>query len=152
MTSVFQSPVGNLYITTSVKKVVAILWNTRNDLTDNLDALHLKCHNQLSEYFDGERQKFDLPLSLKGTVFQIEVWNELIKLQFGSYTSYGQISQKLGDIKKSRAVGGAIGANLIMIACHRVIGINQSLTGYAGGVKAKGFLLNLEKGQTNLFI
>ena len=113
------------------------------------------CISQLDEYFSGARKIFDLKLSPGGTEFQQRVWNELLKIPFGRTVAYGDIAVKLGDKKAVRAVGTANGSNpiAIIIPCHRVIGQNGTLTGYAGGLQRKQWLLNHESPQiqTSLF-
>ena len=101
---------------------------------------------QLDEYFSGNRKAFTIPLHLVGTDFQQQVWNELLNIPYGSTTSYKEIAQSIGKPKAVRAVAGAIGANgiSILIPCHRVLGSDNSLTGYAGGLKAKKMLLQIE--------
>lgn len=105
------------------------------------DAIH-----QLEEYFRQERRKFDLPLTLIGTDFQKDVWHALQDIPYGSCPTYADIAQAIGKPKAVRAVGGAVGQNpfSIIIPCHRVVGANQSLTGYGGGLEAKKYLLALE--------
>lgn len=101
---------------------------------------------QLSKYFAGEISQFNFPLSLKGTEFQLNVWNELAKIEFGQTLSYSAIAEKIGNPKASRAVGSANNKNPlpIVIPCHRVIGNDGSLTGYAGGLWRKKWLLDFE--------
>lgn len=101
---------------------------------------------QLDEYFAGKRKAFDIQLCLLGTDFQHKVWNALRSIPYGSTKSYKDIAQGIGKPKAVRAVAGAIGANAIsiLIPCHRVIGSNHSLTGYAGGLEAKRGLLGME--------
>ncbi len=101
---------------------------------------------QLSEYFAGERSAFDLRLAPRGTVFQRRVWDALLGIPYGEKTSYSQIAKQLGNPGASRAVGLANGKNpiWIVIPCHRVVGADGSLTGYAGGVAVKQALLELE--------
>ena len=101
---------------------------------------------QLDEYFAGNRKAFTIPLHLVGTDFQQQAWNELLNIPYGATTSYKEIAQNIGKPKAVRAVAGAIGANgiSILIPCHRVIGSDKSLTGYAGGLKAKKMLLQIE--------
>ena len=101
---------------------------------------------QLDEYFAGKRKAFDIQLCLVGTDFQHKVWNALRSIPYGSTKSYKNIAQCIGKPKAVRAVAGAIGANAIsiLIPCHRVIGSNHSLTGYAGGLEAKRGLLGME--------
>lgn len=101
---------------------------------------------QLDEYFDRKRDVFDIPLLFVGTDFQKTVWNELLNIPYGTTESYASLSQRLGNPKAIRAVASANGANAISIfvPCHRVIGSNRKLTGYAGGLPAKQLLLELE--------
>jgi methylated-DNA-[protein]-cysteine S-methyltransferase len=113
-----------------------------------IDALRL----QLTEYFSGLRQHFDLPLKLSGTPFQIRVWEALKSIPYGEVVSYGDIARSLGfGSGHGRAVGAAIGRNpiSILIPCHRVVGGGGALTGYAGGLPRKEYLLQLER--TRLF-
>lgn len=101
---------------------------------------------QLSDYFSGKLKVFDIPLMLCGSEFQQSVWKALLKIPFGETTSYQELTMKLGSPKAIRAVASANGANAIsvIVPCHRVIGSDGSLTGYAGGLKAKEGLLVLE--------
>ena len=101
---------------------------------------------QLEEYFSGKRKNFDVPLLMVGTSFQKKVWNELQKIPFGHSESYLELSRKIGDEKAIRSVAAANGANAIsiMIPCHRIIGSDGKLTGYAGGLEVKRKLLQLE--------
>lgn len=102
---------------------------------------------QLLEYFSGKRTEFTVPLAPRGTDFQKRVWQELQKIPYGETRTYGQIAALAGNPKASRAVGMANHKNpiMILIPCHRVIGSNGKLTGYAGGLEKKEFLLKLEK-------
>lgn len=106
---------------------------------------------QLDEYFSGNRMQFDLKLNLQGTIFQKKVWNELIKIPYGEVCSYKDIAMKIGNEKASRAVGLANSKNpiAIIIPCHRVIGKNGKLVGYAGGLDAKKKLLEIESSFIN---
>lgn len=110
-----------------------------SDLTDEAVA-------QLTAYFDGERRSFDLPLSINGTDFQKQVWREVQKITYGNTKTYPEIAAELGDEKMIRAVGTANGANplLIVVPCHRVVGANMQLTGYAAGLERKEWLLRHE--------
>lgn len=102
---------------------------------------------QLDEYFAGERRKFDIPLILSGTTFQITVWKALLQIPYGTTVSYSELARKINMPNAVRAVANANGANAISIfvPCHRVIGNDGSLTGYAGGLNVKKYLLALEK-------
>jgi methylated-DNA-[protein]-cysteine S-methyltransferase len=138
----------------SSKGIKKILFNPAKDTTEFSSATKLRSDdpylfgifNQLKEYFEGRRKVFDVPLDIEGTDFQKRVWNELQKIPYGKTISYKALSEKLGDVKSIRAVGKANGQNpvAIIIPCHRVIGANGSLTGYAGGLAIKEKLLHLE--------
>ncbi len=117
--------------------------------TENLYTEHPileQTYCQLTEYLQGKRQHFDLSLSFQGTLFQQKVWELLREIPYGSTSSYGQLAQQLGSKHKARAVGGAAHANplSIIVPCHRLIGSNGSLTGFAGGLSMKKYLLQLE--------
>ena len=113
------------------------------------------CVTQLNEYFTGTRKEFDLKLNPQGTTFQQSVWNELLHIPFGSTRTYLEQTKQLGDVKAIRAVASANGKNpiWIIIPCHRVVGSDGSLTGYAGGIWRKKWLLEHESGakQQTLF-
>jgi methylated-DNA-[protein]-cysteine S-methyltransferase len=98
---------------------------------------------QLLEYFAGKRQIFDIPLALRGTEFQLAVWNELLRIPYGDTITYAELAQRIGRPSAIRAVGAANGANPIpvIVPCHRVIGSNGTLTGYGGGIQRKQWLL-----------
>jgi methylated-DNA-[protein]-cysteine S-methyltransferase len=115
------------------------------------DASFAAVREQLAEYFAGERQQFDVPLKLVGTAFQLRVWQELVRIPFGTTISYARLAQRLGKPTASRAVGHANGRNpiSIIVPCHRVIGADGKLTGYAGGVDKKQWLLAWERRATS---
>jgi methylated-DNA-[protein]-cysteine S-methyltransferase len=106
-----------------------------------------KAAAQLAEYFAGRRRKFDLPLALRGTDFQLSVWKILQAIPYGHTLSYGEVAARAGNPKACRAAGMANNRNpiAIIVPCHRVIGADGSLTGYAGGLSVKQYLLDLEK-------
>ena len=108
---------------------------------------------QLSEYFDGQRIDFDVPLAMAGTQFQRRVWDELREIPYGDTTTYGELARRLGRPSASRAVGLANGRNpvAVIVPCHRVIGSDGSLTGYGGGLERKRLLLDLEAARIGLF-
>ena len=120
-------------------------WHERPDAFDDVVS-------QLTEYFAGERQRFELPLAPEGTPFQQRVWRELQDIPYGVTISYGQLAARIGQPTASRAVGLANGSNplAIVIPCHRVIGANGTLTGYGGGLPIKERLLALERGARRL--
>jgi methylated-DNA-[protein]-cysteine S-methyltransferase len=102
---------------------------------------------QINEFFAGTRQDFDFPLAPKGTSFQKRVWDELLNIPFAETISYGELARRVGNPNASRAVGRANGTNpiAVIVPCHRVIGTNGKLTGYAGGIDLKDKLLNWER-------
>jgi len=120
-------------------------WRESSDAFDDVVS-------QLTEYFGGERQRFELPLGPEGTPFQQRVWRELQDIPYGVTISYGQLAARIGQPTASRAVGLANGSNplAIVIPCHRVIGANGTLTGYGGGLPMKERLLALERGARRL--
>lgn len=118
-----------------------------NNASSTVNPVLEDCMKQLDEYFKCERKEFTIRYQLQGTDFQTKVWNELCKIPYGKTVSYGDIAAAAGFGGSSRAAGGAIGSNKIsiIIPCHRVIGKNGKLTGYAGGLQRKEWLLNHEK-------
>ena len=110
-----------------------------------------RAFGQLEEYFSGKRKVFDLPFKMNGTAFQMKVWQELLKIPYGDTVSYSEIAERIGCPEGARAVGGAVHNNplWIIVPCHRVVGKNGKLTGYAGGTEMKKTLLELEKTQNN---
>lgn len=113
---------------------------------ENSSELFKFTKKQLNEYLSGKRKTFDIPLKPEGTEFQRAVWNELCKIPYGRTASYKEIAEAIGKHKAARAVGGANNKNpvMIIIPCHRVVGSNGSLTGYAFGIDIKEKLLNIE--------
>ena len=109
-------------------------------------SLIKEAHLQFSEYLKGERKEFDIPFRMKGTKFQKQVWTTLCEIPYGETRSYKQIAEAIGNPKAVRAVGMANNRNplLVVVPCHRVIGANGQLVGYAGGLDKKEFLLRLE--------
>ncbi len=105
---------------------------------------------EIIEYFEGKRKEFNLELFIEGTEFQKKVWNELLKIPYGERKSYGEIAKNIGNPKAARAIGMACNKNKIpiIIPCHRVVGSNQKLVGFAGGLEVKSILLNLERENT----
>lgn len=138
----------------SDKGLMAILWENEDPKRVGIDKgeacanfpLLQNTEQQLQEYFSGQRQQFDLPLHFIGTHFQRQVWQALLTIPYGETRSYLQIARQIGNEKSVRAVGAANGKNPISIVapCHRVIGSSGKLTGFAGGLEAKAFLLQLE--------
>ncbi|WP_347158116.1 methylated-DNA--[protein]-cysteine S-methyltransferase [Pontibacter chitinilyticus] len=138
------SPIGYLRITGTAEAIQAVTFCDRPGQADaNLPTLLHKCIHQLEEYFSGTRHQFDLPLAPVGTAFQQQVWDNLQQIPFGKTRSYLAVARAVSSEKAIRAVGAANGKNplCILVPCHRVIGSNGSLTGYAGGLWRKEWLL-----------
>jgi len=148
------SPVGNIRLVATMRGLTAVLWEaedyTRTRLSkpdrDDHAPLLLLAQRQLLEYFDRKRTIFDLPLDMQGTPFQRKVWDALLTIPYGHTKSYGDLARQLGDIKAVRAVGGALNRNpvSIIVPCHRIIGGSGKLVGFAGGLKNKSILIDLE--------
>ena len=140
------TPVGLLEIVSSEKGIAVISFSDTGEASQSIPADLQACVEQLQAYFAGKRETFDLPLAPEGTEFQQSVWKALLDVPFGKTASYLDIAKQLGDEKLTRAVGNANGKNpiAIVIPCHRVIGTNGKLTGYAGGMERKKALLDLE--------
>ena len=121
-----------------------------NEVSQTIPDVLRDAVSQLQEYFDGKRRDFDLKLNPKGTDFQQKVWKSLLEIPFGKTVSYMDQTKKLGDVKAIRAVASANGKNplWIVVPCHRVIGTNGSLTGYAGGLSRKKWLIEHENPTT----
>jgi methylated-DNA-[protein]-cysteine S-methyltransferase len=154
--SVIDTPVGRLTIVASDRGVRAILWPADDAARVRVAASAPESDHpvivataaQLREYFDGEREEFDLPLDPVGTDFQQSAWMALRTIPYGTTISYGEQAARMGDRRKARAVGAANGRNpiSIVVPCHRVVGSNGSLTGFAGGIGTKAWLLDHERG------
>ncbi|MBN7812140.1 methylated-DNA--[protein]-cysteine S-methyltransferase [Algoriphagus sp. H41] len=143
---VIPSPIGNIRISSQEGCLSGLRFTEEEPDLLVLDQVLLSTMQQLEEYFEGKRQVFDMPIGLAGTEFQRRVWMEVAKIPFGETTTYLKISQRLGNPAAIRAVGAAIGANpiLIVLPCHRVLGSDGKLTGYAGGLNRKKALLEVE--------
>lgn len=152
----YKSPIGTIEIKgvakgiTSVQFVEKQLGNNKYIYEGDNKKIYpviIQCKNQLEEYFNGDREEFQLDIILKGTSFQNKVWNELVKIPFGTTVSYKYIAEAVGNSKAFRAVGNANNKNpiTIVVPCHRVIGENNKLVGYGGGLWRKEWLLDHEK-------
>ena len=149
-----ESPVGTIYIVADEKNLRAVtfhkLWSDYKKFQPKIEerkcAITRSTASQLREYFAGQRKTFDLPFELIGTEFQKKVWNALANIPFGETQTYRQQAESIGNPTAIRAVGGTNGKNPIwvILPCHRVIGTSGKLTGYAGGLEMKKFLLELE--------
>ena len=154
-----KTPVGLLKLIASPNGLSAVLWE-HDDLNrirlqpqvlDEHNPVLTETEKQLGEFFAGTRTVFELPLDFKGTTFQKAVWSELLKVPFGQVKTYGEIAKAVGNPLAVRAVGAANGKNPISIICpcHRIIGTNGLLTGFAGGLDIKTMLLQLEHWTSN---
>lgn len=160
-TEVYVSPYGELLLGSFEDQICLCDWKYRKSresidrrIREGLNASFVEAgtplmetaKKQFAEYFEGSRKAFDLPILLVGSEFQKRVWNALLKIPYGKTKSYASLSRKLGDEKAIRAVAGANGENAlsIIVPCHRILGSDGSLTGYAGGLRVKKKLLQLE--------
>ena len=146
-TCVIKSPLGFTKITGDNHGIASVsVLDSEEKVSSKIPTSLKPCVDQLQEYFGGHRTTFDLKLNPKGTAFQKQVWEELLKIPYGKTVSYMDLSKKLGDVKAIRAVAAANGKNAlwIVVPCHRVIGSDGSLTGYAGGLHRKQWLLEHE--------
>lgn len=149
------SPVGQLTLVASHQGLSALLWADDDPARVRLgprvpggdDPLLVEAERQVSEYFAGTRQQFDIALDLRGTDFQKRVWAALRAIPFGETRSYADIARTIGQPSACRAVGAANGRNpvSIIVPCHRVVGASGALTGFAGGLEVKRHLLDLER-------
>jgi len=142
---VFSTALGNLIIKEESGSIVAIGFTDQAEM-DNSSTLLIEAKKELKQYFTGERQDFTIPINPIGTEFQKNVWDELRRIGYGQTISYQELANRLGDPKSIRAAGTANGKNpiAIIIPCHRVIGSDGSMTGYAGGIDKKRSLLKIE--------
>ena len=142
----YKSPIGNLRIISNDSDIIKIEFTEDYFKMKMIPVQIKRCINQLDEYFKGERKEFQIGINPAGTEFQGKIWNLLMKISYGKTVSYLKLSQQFGDEKAIRAIASANGKNPIpiIIPCHRVIGNDGSLTGYAGGLLKKQWLLEHE--------
>jgi methylated-DNA-[protein]-cysteine S-methyltransferase len=148
------SPVGKLKLLASDKGLVAVLWEKEKPNRICLGEAEerethpvlIKAERQIAEYFAGKRRSFSVPIDMRGTSFQKQVWDALLAIPFGETRTYGDLAKRIGRPQAARAVGAASGRNpiSIIVPCHRVVGSTGKLTGFAGGLEAKMRLLELE--------
>lgn len=143
---IMNTPVGTLLIQASAQGITEVDFIDTHNNKVHRNELTSRCKQQLQEYFESKRKSFDLPLDLQGTTFQRSVWTRLSNIPFGQAVSYRDIADLLSKPKAVRAVGAANGKNpiAIIVPCHRVIGADRTLTGYAGGLHRKAWLLEHE--------
>ena len=142
------SPTGWLTLSVSERGLCAVDWGSIGNARRSVNPLLRASATQLEEYFAGRRRRFDLPLDLRGTPFQLRAWSALAEIPYGTTVSYGEQARRLGVPTAVRAIGAANGSNPlpIVLPCHRVIGANGALTGYGGGLDMKRWLLAHERG------
>ena len=149
-TTYYHSPIGLLKISGTDDYLTEVVFNDKVQKTDarrkNLSPMLIQSIEQLIQYFNGQRRKFELPIHQEGTAFQQEVWSELMTIPFAKTISYIELARRIGDTKATRAVANANGKNniCIIVPCHRVIGANNELVGYSGGLWRKKWLLEHE--------
>ncbi len=143
----YNSIIGDIFISADENFLLSVQFVNHNFIENKENNIIRQTIKQLDEYFRGKRKKFELPLNPKGTEFQKKVWLQLMNIPYGKTATYKDIATLIGNTNASRAVGNANNKNpiAIIIPCHRVIGSNNKLTGYAGGLDKKEKLLNLEK-------
>jgi methylated-DNA-[protein]-cysteine S-methyltransferase len=143
----FNSPIGFIEIRGTEEGIISINFTDFQEETSEVPQILKECSKQLKEYFEGKRTKFDIKLLLKGTEFQRKVWNTLLTIPYGNTVSYRDIAKAVDNEKAVRAVGNANSKNpiSIIVPCHRVVGSNGSLTGYAGKLWRKNWLLDHER-------
>ena len=151
-----RSPRGDLGLVATSTALIAVLWPEERDgrvrfavePTDGSNEVLRRTSDQLGEYFEGDRRVFDLPLELRGTEFQREAWQALADIPYGETSTYGKQAVAIGRPRAIRAVGSANGRNplSIVLPCHRIVGANGKLTGFAGGLDTKRWLLVHESG------
>ncbi|SDR90267.1 methylated-DNA-[protein]-cysteine S-methyltransferase [Gillisia sp. Hel1_33_143] len=148
MNAFLKTPLGICEVTGDIDGITSIkILDTDKEISQHIPEILVPATTQLKAYFNGELQEFTFRINPQGTSFQKQVWEALLKIPYGETRSYLQLSKELGNVKAVRAVAAANGKNPLWIAvpCHRVIGSDGALTGYAGGLWRKKWLLELEK-------
>lgn len=153
----FQSPIGELAVYFTDEGVIGLTFQEEGDNLKYIKKYYgtpievnkddYSYHHEILKYFEGKLKKFILPISFKGTEFQVKVWKELLNIPYGETRTYKEIAEKVGCPKGPRAVGNALNKNpiAIIVPCHRVVGSNGNLVGFAGGIELKSRLLELER-------
>lgn len=150
----YKFELGKLYLTADDEALLAVSFHQQNvKATPKINLILQQTIIQLDEYFVGKRQNFTLPIKLSGTAFQLAVWHQLQHIPYGKTCSYKDIAEKINHPKAFRAVGMANNRNklAIIVPCHRVIGSDKQLVGYAGGLNIKAYLLALEQKYANKY-
>lgn len=146
----YDTEVGSVMIVDNGKAITNLYFRDKDSIKEDYNLIETelikKAYTQLVEYFNGKRKSFDIPIEPMGTEFQRKCWNALLEIPYGETRTYGQIAERIGNPKACRAVGLSNNKNpiSIIVPCHRVIGANGKLVGYAGGLNVKEHLLKLE--------
>lgn len=145
--AIYESPIGILEICESENKILSIDFVDEKNKVYSSSSILKECIRELDDYFNGRLKRFNLDLFISGSDFQKKVWKELMNIPYGEVVSYGEVARLIGNSKASRAVGNANNKNKIpiIIPCHRVVGSTGKLTGYAGGLWRKEWLLKHER-------
>jgi len=147
---IVDTPIGWMLLEGNENEIFRSFWINEEDAIVGASAINAswtkEAEQQIKAYFEGDRRQFNLPIGFEGTAFQMQIWNHLLTIPSGSTSTYGKLAEMHGNKNLSQAVGGAVGANplLLIVPCHRIIGSDGSLTGYAGGTQRKQFLLEHE--------
>ena len=146
----YNSPIGTIEIVTDGEYLLELKFIDEKEQGGSRNKIILETKKQLQEYFAGKRKKFDLPLKLEGTEFQKSVWKALQTIPYGAVVTYSDVAEMIGKPKAVRAVGQANNKNKlpVVVPCHRVVGKNGKLVGYAAGLWRKEFLIELEAGNS----
>ena len=146
LTAYYRSPIGWIEIQSNGKEIIALSFVARPRQSVPKYPLFRKALREISEYFNGKRERFTIKLDIRGTPFQKKIWAQLRKIGFGQTTSYREIASRIGQPKAVRAAASAVGRNpaAIVVPCHRVIASSGALAGYAGGARRKEWLLEHE--------
>ncbi len=151
----YTSPIGEILLASDGENLIGLWFENqkyfKNTLSSDYEEKELpifeKVFSWLDRYFNGEKPEIDFPIKPRGSAFRQQVWKRLTQVPYGETITYGEIAKEMtGKLMSAQAVGGAVGHNpiSIIIPCHRVVGANGNLTGYAGGIDKKVYLLNLE--------
>ncbi|MDO4283416.1 MAG: methylated-DNA--[protein]-cysteine S-methyltransferase [Clostridia bacterium] len=146
-TSYIVTELGIIEIRATSRKLLSVLFVEEENENVTENEITRRCAKELLEYFEGKRKEFDISLEIDGSEFQKLVWNEILKIPYGTVTTYKEIARRIGRENSVRAVGNIIGKNpiLIMVPCHRIVGSNGKMTGYVAGIEKKEMLLKLEQ-------
>lgn len=146
-TSYIVTELGIIEIRATSRKLLSVLFVEEENENVTENEITRRCAKELLEYFEGKRKEFDISLEIDGSEFQKLVWNEILKIPYGTVTTYKEIARRIGRENSVRAVGNIIGKNpiLIIVPCHRIVGSNGKMTGYVAGIEKKEMLLKLEQ-------